>query len=362
MKLHCNYLGGSCAMICALIMAGGKGERFWPLSTDEKPKQFLKLFGEETMIQMTVNRLLDLIPLEQIFVATGQCYGDLIKEQLPNINSKNIILEPVGKNTAPCIALASFIIEKQFPDSTIIVLPADHAIIDEDNFRAVLKSGCDYIDKNSKDIVTIGMKPTRPDIGYGYIQYGDISETIGKNQIREVKKFVEKPDLAKAIAYIKSGNFLWNGGMFIWKSKYILQLTELYLNKTYKILKAIAEAPEKNFYRVLEKKYKTVNSVSVDYAIMEKVKNIKVIPSNFGWDDVGSWYAIERLIEKDENKNVYVGDVKSIESNNNIVFSESKKVILSGINDIFVVENEDLIFIGSKDMIKSIKQIKEMFN
>ena len=349
-------------MICALIMAGGKGERFWPLSTDEKPKQFLKLFGDDTMIQMTVNRLTNLIPLEQIFIVTGKCYEDLIKEQLPLLPEKNIILEPVGKNTAPCIALSSFIIEKQFPGSTIVVLPADHIIIDEANFREVIKSGCEYIDKNEEDIVTIGMKPTRPDTGYGYIQYGDVSETMGKNEIREVSQFVEKPDLAKAIAYIKNGHFLWNGGMFIWKAKYMLKLTDLYLNKTYKVLEKIVSTSGEQFYSVLDKQYRTLESISVDYGIMEKVKNIKVIPSYFGWDDVGSWYAVERLREKDENENVYVGDVQSVESNNNIVFSENKRVILSGINDIFVVENEDLIFIGSKETISSIKQIKEMFN
>ena len=213
-------------MLCALIMAGGKGTRFWPLSTEEKPKQFLKLVGDDTMIQMSVKRLEKLIPIERIFIVTGMRYMGLIKEQLPNLPFKNIIVEPVGKNTAPCIALSAFHINKIYEDATIAVLPSDHLIKDEDNFLEVLDSANEFIEKNNEAIVTIGMKPDRPETGYGYINYGDMNCDINGCEVREVKGFVEKPDLHKAKEYLENGNYLWNGGMFIWKAANILRLTE----------------------------------------------------------------------------------------------------------------------------------------
>lgn len=348
-------------MLCALIMAGGKGERFWPLSTDEKPKQFLKLLGEETMIQMTVNRLKDLIPIERIFIVTAKSYKELVKEQLPALPEENIILEPVGRNTAPCIALSAFIIEDTYKDSTIVVLPSDHLIEDEDNFRKVLNSGYEYIEKDDEAIVTVGMRPTRPDTGYGYIQYGGITGEVDSNEIREVLKFVEKPNREKAEQYLSEGNFLWNGGMFIWKTKTILKLTEAYLKSTYDILSEIAATGKSKFEKVLEEKYGTVESISVDYAIMEKAKNIQVIPSDFGWDDVGSWNSVERVREKDSRGNVAIGNVKTLNSHNNIIFGNNKPIILAGIENLFVVESDDSIFIGSKDVIKDIKDIKSTF-
>jgi mannose-1-phosphate guanylyltransferase len=348
-------------MLCALIMAGGKGERFWPLSTDEKPKQFLKLLGEETMIQMTVNRIKDLIPIERIFIVTAKSYKELVKEQLPTLPEENIILEPVGRNTAPCIALSAFIIEDTYKDSTIVVLPSDHLIEDEYNFRKVLSSGYEYIQKDNEAIVTVGMRPTRPDTGYGYIQYGGITGEVDSNEIREVLKFVEKPNREKAEQYLSEGNFLWNGGMFIWKTKTILKLTEAYLKSTYDILSEIAATGKSNFEKVLEEKYGTVESISVDYAIMEKAKNIQVIPSDFGWDDVGSWNSVERVREKDSKGNVAIGNVKALNSHNNIIFGNNKPIILAGIENLFVVESDDSIFIGSKDVIKDIKDIKSTF-
>jgi Mannose-1-phosphate guanylyltransferase len=349
-------------MLCALIMAGGKGERFWPLSTDEKPKQFLNLLGEETMIQMTVNRIKELIPIERIFVVTAECYKELVKEQLPHIPTRNIIIEPVGRNTAPCIALSAFMIEKYYKDSTIVVLPSDHLIANESNFRDVLSYGYEYVQNDEKAIVTIGMKPDRPETGYGYIQYGEVRTRKNNLEIRKVERFVEKPDIETAKIYLKEGNFLWNGGMFIWKSKHILNLTKEYLNNTYKILNEIVSASVENFDEVLKQKYILTDSVSVDYAIMEKAEHIQVIPSDFGWDDVGSWNSVERVRDKDESGNVLVGDIKKYNSNNNIIFGNNKPIILAGVSDLFIIESENSIFIGNKDVIDNIKQIKTMIN
>ncbi|WP_010240445.1 mannose-1-phosphate guanylyltransferase [Clostridium arbusti] len=346
-------------MLCALIMAGGKGERFWPLSTDEKPKQFLKLLGEETMIQMTVNRLKDLIPVERIFVVTGERYISLVREQLPGLPEKNIIVEPIGKNTAPCITLSAFQIEKQYEDATIVVLPSDHLIRNEEEFRNVIAAADSFIEKNEDSIVTLGMKPDRPETGYGYIKCDKTSSIVNGLKIRNVDMFVEKPDLEKAEQYLKNGNFLWNGGMFVWKAKKILRLTEKYIKNTYDVLKEIACTSDEEYMNKLKSSYNLVDSVSIDYAIMEKAENIYVIPSEFGWDDVGTWYSVERYRTKDENNNVCVGNIININSKNNIIVGKNKPVIISGLDDIFVVESDDVILIGKKEDIKDIKEIKK---
>lgn len=346
-------------MLCALIMAGGKGERFWPLSTDKKPKQFLKLLDEETMIQMTVKRLKPLIPIERVFVVTGQRYVELVKEQLPELPEKNIIIEPVGKNTAPCIALSAFEIEKQYRDATIAVLPSDHLIRNEDEFRNVIDAANNFIQQTPHSIVTLGMRPDRPEIGYGYIKYNKTQCIINGLKISDVEMFVEKPDIEKAEKYLKCGDFLWNGGMFVWKAKNILRLTEKYLKNTYDILKQIACTVEEEYEQRLSKEYPLVESVSIDYAIMEKAENIYVIPSEFGWDDVGTWYSVERYRDKDENNNVCVGNIININSKNNIIVGGNKPIIISGLEDIFVVESDEVILIGKKDDIKDIKEIKK---
>ena len=345
-------------MLCALIMAGGKGTRFWPLSTEGKPKQFLKLLGEDAMLQITVKRLEKLIPLERIFVVTGRQYKKLVMEQIPNLPQNNIILEPVGKNTAPCIALSAFHINEIYEEATIAVLPSDHLIKDEDSFLEVLSSANEFVNENTEAIVTIGVKPDRPEIGYGYISYGDINCIINGSEVRPVKKFIEKPDIKKAKEYLKAGNYLWNGGMFIWKAVNILRLTSQHLTNTFEVLSEIAVA--KDYEKVLEEKYPNVDNVSIDFGIMEKAEDIYVIPGDFGWDDVGSWEAVERYKDKDEFNNVCLGNVQNIGSNNNMVIGNKKPIVLAGIDNIFVVENDDMIFIGKKEEVENIKQFKDL--
>jgi len=339
-------------------MAGGKGSRFWPLSTEEKPKQFLNLTGEDTMIQMSVKRLEKLIPIERIFIVTGTRYFDLVMEQLPNLPRRNIIMEPVGKNTAPCIALSAFHINKIYDNATIAVLPSDHLIQDEESFLEVLNSADEFVDENKEAIVTIGMKPDRPEIGYGYINYKHMSCTKNGCEIRHVEKFVEKPDLNTAKEYLKDGKYLWNGGMFIWKAANVLRLTKKHLTNTFEVLSEIAAASEEDYSRVLNEKYNDVDNISVDFGIMEKVKEIYVIPSDFGWDDVGSWESVERYREKDCNNNVCMGNVRNFDGSNNIIISNGKPIVIAGLQDIFVVENDDMIFVGNKDEIEHIKELK----
>lgn len=360
-------------MLCALIMAGGKGERFWPLSTDEKPKQFLKLLGKDTMIQMTVKRLLPIISFDRIFIVTAVRYVDLIKNQIPELPEENIIVEPVGRNTAPCIALSAFYIEKKYRGSSIVVLPSDHLIVDCDRFRDAVEFGYRYLENVDDGVITLGMKPDRPERGYGYIQFatGDEQCTVddevavadeGDFKVHKVSRFVEKPDADTAEKYLKKGNFLWNGGMFIWKCSTVLKLTRMYLKGTYDILKEIFEAKNENFNKLLDEKYPYVDNISVDYGIMEKAQNIYVIPCNFGWDDIGTWYAVERYRGKDDNNNVCVGDTKNLEASNNIVVARDKPIVVVGLDDVFVVESDDIIFVGKKKDIDKIKEIKKDVN
>lgn len=349
-------------MLCALIMAGGKGERFWPLSTDEKPKQFLNLLGEKTMIQMTVNRLNKFIPMERIFIVTAENYVNLVIEQLPEIPKDNIILEPVGRNTAPCIALSAFVIEKYFNDSTILVVPSDHLITNEEAFAENINKAYDFIEKNTNSIVTIGIKPDRPETGYGYIKsinYGQF--TIDNERIYKVESFVEKPNIEKAKEYIRDGNYLWNSGMFVWKSKHVLKLTEKYLKDTYDILKEIAVG-EEDYESRLKENYPNVESISVDYGIMENADSIFVIPSTFGWDDIGTWKSVERYRERDANNNICVGSVNNISSNNNIIMGKGKPIVVVGLDDILIAETDEIIFIGKKENIENIKEIKKHIN
>ncbi|MBI6040181.1 MULTISPECIES: mannose-1-phosphate guanylyltransferase [Clostridium] len=346
-------------MLCALIMAGGKGTRFWPLSTEKKPKQFLNLIGDKTMIQMTVDRIRPIIPIERIFVCTGDSYVDLVKSQLPDIPEKNIIVEPEGRNTAPCIALSAMIIKKYYNDATMVVLPSDHLIKDEDSFRNILLDGEKYLKENDKAILTLGMTPNRPETGYGYIKFSKDKTYINNNEVIKVDKFVEKPNLEKALEYLADGSYLWNGGMFIWTVNNILDQIKEFIPKTYNALKNIEQINVNELQGYINENYGKTDSISVDYAILEKSNEIYVIPSDFGWDDVGSWEALDRYREKDDNGNIFIGKINSIDSNNNLIISKNHNVIIHGLNDIYIIENDGNIIVGKKEEVSKIKSLKE---
>lgn len=348
-------------MLCALIMAGGMGTRFWPLSTEEKPKQFLNLLGHDTMLQMTVKRLLPLIPIERIFVVTGSRYVHFIREQIYNLPDENIIVEPEGRNTAPCIGLSAFYIDKIYKDASLLVLPSDHLINDEDKFRETVKSGYHFIDGNEKSIVTIGIKPDRPETGYGYIKIAsdDINNKANRFPIYRVSKFIEKPDLDTAQKYLKTNRYLWNAGMFIWKTSTIKYNLKKFLPDTYCILDQIFQASSDDYNTILNEKYPDVESISIDFGIMEKADNIYVILGCFGWDDIGSWKAVERYRESDENNNICIGNIMSIKSKNNLVVGSGKPIVLVGMEDAFVIESKDVILVVNKDNVDDIKKIRK---
>lgn len=348
-------------MLCGLIMAGGKGERFWPLSTEEKPKQFLNLLGEESMLQMTVKRMEKLIPLERIFIVTAEKYTSHVIDQLPNLPRENIIIEPEGKNTAPCIALSALVINKYYDNSTLVVVPSDHLIADEEEFINTLMAANKLVEIDETAIVTLGIEPDRPETGYGYINYGETHDLIENQKIKKVIKFKEKPDVQTAKRYLQDGNYLWNSGMFIWNCNTILKLTELYLNNTYLILSEIAAASEEEFKDKLDKNYSLVDSISIDYGIIENAKNVYVIPSKFGWDDIGTWQALERYREKDEKNNITIGKVKEVDGRNNIVIGNDKPIMVTGLDNIFIVETDEAILITDKQNLNNIKSIKKHF-
>ncbi|MFR6471231.1 MAG: mannose-1-phosphate guanylyltransferase [Turicibacter sanguinis] len=345
-------------MLCALIMAGGKGTRFWPLSTEENPKQFLNLIGKESMIQMTVSRLTELIPMERIFVVTDQKYEQLVNEHLPALPSENVIIEPIGMNTAPCIALSAMLIENKFPNSTLAVLPSDHLIEDEELFRKTLDAANLFVETNPNAIVTLGMSVTRPEVGYGYIKYQQKVESIYELDIHQVERFVEKPDVETATQYMNEGNYLWNGGMFIWKGQNVINLTKNYLPNTFAILQEIVQSKQEIFKQVLFEKYPLVDSISVDYGIMEKANEICVIPSNFGWDDIGSWLSLERYRETDEHDNILDGKVKALNSKGNIIVTKTKPMVLCGVENLILVETDDVVMVMKKDDVGKINELR----
>lgn len=340
-------------MLCAVIMAGGKGERFWPVSTEETPKQFLNLLGQESMIQLTFKRLKGVIDLDKIFIVTAKRYKKLILEHIPEILEENIILEPEGKNTAPCIALSAFLIQQRFGEANMVVLPSDHLILSEERFKETVKKGDELINIDKSGIVTIGIEPTRPDTGYGYIEKGEkLSESINR-----CRGFKEKPTLEKAKEYLESKKYFWNSGIFIWNSKTILGEMQKYVPETYNILSDVEIRNGMFDETSLEEKYKTVESISVDYAIMENTKNIYVIKGDFSWDDLGSWNSLSRYKSKDRNNNIIDGSVIALESKENIIQTK-KKTYVMGIKDLLIIETDNEIMILNRKDISKIKELK----
>lgn len=346
-------------MLCALIMAGGKGTRFWPLSTEEKPKQFLNLIGDKTMIQMTVDRILPIIPIERVFVCTGERYVDLVKEQLPNIPDRNIIVEPEGRNTAPCVALSAMIIKRYYKDSTMVVLASDHLIGKEEEFRNIILKSKDFLNDYTTAIVTLGMTPNRPETGYGYIEVGEKELDGNSIGVNRVNRFVEKPNKEKALEYLEKGNFLWNGGMFMWRVEGILSKVREYMPSTYEALSSLEEVEDYEIQGYIYNNYKNTEATSIDYGILEKSDEIYVIPSDIEWDDVGSWDAMERYREKDEQGNIVIGESQKINAKNNIIVSSGKKIVIEGLEDIYVLESEETIIIGRKSNMNNLKNLKE---
>ena len=352
-------------MVYALIMAGGIGSRFWPKSRVSQPKQFLGFFEDKTLLQTTIDRIRPIIPPERILISTNSDYVALVKEQIPDLPDENIIGEPVARNTAPCIAFASALLHYRDPDATMIVLPSDHYIRNDKAFRKDLQA-CVQLAQQGGKLVTIGIIPTRPETGYGYIQYDDEKQISQKDDIAyPVKTFAEKPDVQTALKFLQSGDFLWNSGMFIWNTKEILKEIKQHMPVLYHQIEIFAEDVEKHGGEVrreiLESVYHSCFSVSIDYGIMEKSNNVIVLPSHFDWSDLGSWMAIYELQsdEADDEGNILNSEqVITVRSQNCYVASESSKLItLVGLQGIGVIETEDALLLCKLDNSQHVKEV-----
>lgn len=345
-------------MISVVIMAGGKGERFWPKSRMNMPKQFLSLTDDgKSMIQHTVERLKGLVDIQNMYIVTNEIYKDLVLEHIPDIPKENIIIEPVAKNTAPCIGLAAIHIAKKNPDSKMIILPSDHLIKFNEIFIDTLKIALDVVEKGD-NLATIGITPNYPETGYGYINFTKGESFKDSANIYEVLRFVEKPNLEKAKEYLTSGEYLWNSGIFVWKASTILKNFKEYLPEIYEGLQKIGESINTGKYEeVLKKEFPNLPSESIDYGIMEKAKNIYVIPGNFGWDDVGSWLSLERINKTNQDGNVITGNVISIKTKNTIIQGSDKLIATIGLEDIVIVDTDDVTLICHKNNTQEVKEV-----
>lgn len=344
----------------AVIMAGGKGERFWPKSRNDLPKQFLSLTGEgKTMIQLTVDRLLPMISIEDIYIVTNQAYVGIVVEQLPDVPKENILAEPMARNTAPAIGLAAVLIEKKYGDAMMIVLPSDHLIKQPIIFRDTLKQAMAVASVN-QNLVTIGITPEYPETGYGYIKFGDSDANSQFSNVYPVERFVEKPSVDIAQQYVDSGNFLWNSGMFVWKASSILSNFNKFLPLIYQGLVKIAQSYGKaDYIETQQAEFSKFDSVSVDYGIMELASDIFTISGSFGWDDVGSWLSLERMMRLDDSGNAIQGNVISMDSKNMIVIGSKKLIASVGLEDLIVVDTEDVLLICAKNEAQNVKLVIE---
>lgn len=340
----------------AIIMAGGVGSRFWPVSTTEFPKQFHDMLGSgQTLIQKTFSRLSKLIPSENILILTNEIYNNLVLEQLPMIRQEQVVLEPAMRNTAPCILYASLKIQKENPNALMVVAPSDHWIEDENAFAENLQACFDFCE-NEDALLTLGIQPTYPNTGFGYIEY----DKSGTNSIKKVSQFREKPNYETAKSFLASGNFLWNGGIFIWSVKSVLKAFEQFqpqmnalFQEGFPIYNTDREAD------FINANYGFAENISIDYALMENAKNVYVLPATFDWNDLGTWGSLHEKLPKDNNNNAVVNAVVILENaKNNIIRTDAEKlIIIDGLDDFIIVDRKDVLLIYPKSKEQDIKAI-----
>lgn len=340
-----------------VIMAGGIGSRFWPMSRTPHPKQFLDILGTgKSLLQQTWDRSKKIVPVENILIVTNAQYRGLVKEQLKGIRPSQILLEPARRNTAPCIAYAAMRIKAKNPDASMVVAPSDHLILKEKEYGDLIRKALNEVEQKDA-LITLGITPTRPDTGYGYIQFEDVE---GDDGVHKVKTFTEKPDLEMAKELVASGEFLWNAGIFVWSVSGILSAFENLMPEMYQIFKegedTFATRDEKKF---IETAYMQCKSISIDYGVMEKAKNVYTIAADIGWSDLGTWGSLYSYSDKDENGHVIQGkNVLTYDSKNCIVnVPKNKLVVLEGMEDMIVVENDDILLICKQEDEQQIKRI-----
>lgn len=344
-----------------VIMAGGRGERLWPLSRRKYPKQLLNLVGDASLLQQSVERIRSLTDDSRIFVVTNIDYSGEVRRQLMMLPERNILIEPEGRNTAPCVGLAAICVQQRFPgeDPSLVILPSDVVINDDTEMRKALQAGLDYIQNSDRGVI-YGMWPTRPETGYGYIQLGELLDDMKGVPFHKVAAFKEKPDRTTADRYWQSKEFLWNAGMFVWKVSGLLEeirinMPELAIGLE-RLRPYLGTEVELN---KLSEIYPTLPSTSFDYGILEKTRNLAVIPTEFGWDDLGSWSSLERILPTDQAGNVVQGDFIGVETDNCIIYSPKKVVATLGVSDLIIVETDDVLMVCAKEKAQEVKKIIE---
>lgn len=331
-----------------IIMAGGVGSRFWPLSNDDLPKQFLDVLGVgRTLIQLTAERFHDIVPTENIWVVTNRHYADLVQEQLPDVPRENILLEPCRRNTAPCICYASWCIKKKNPRATIVVTPSDHIVMDNQRFADSIRDAVDFASETDA-IVTLGMKPTRPETGYGYIKADLTFASSRKKNLYRVDAFKEKPTREVAEQYLQDSSYFWNAGIFVWTVSTIVNAFRVYQPEISRIFEKLLPTYGTPWEReAIDEQFPLCENISVDYAILEKAEEIFVYPADFGWSDLGTWGSLQENLQRDSYGNAVVGnDVKVFESRNNIIHTEGlRQVVVQGLDGYVVAERDGVLLI-----------------
>lgn len=344
-------------MMYAVILAGGSGTRFWPKSREKRPKQFLDITGSGSMLQQTVDRILPLVPYERTIIVAGTELEDEVRKELPELPPENLLLEPVGRNTAPAIGYAAMALRKRDPEAVMAILPADHMIQKKEKLLQVLRMG-EKIAREHPFLITLGITPTRAETGYGYIEQGEPSSEEG---IFRVQCFTEKPDRKTAEEFLKSGRFSWNSGMFLWKAGAILSAMQKLCPEIYRSLVEIEDAlGTEQEQEILRSSYEEIRADSIDYAVMEKSRDVLVIPVELGWSDVGSWSALEDILGKDESGNILKGKTALLKTRNSIVYAQKRLVAAVGIENLIIVETEDAVLVCRKDDAQEVKKIVEL--
>jgi len=345
-----------------LIMAGGSGTRFWPRSRVKKPKQYLSLFGSLSLLQESVERFAGFIPRESIFIVSAKSQKELLKEQTPSLPNRNLIYEPVGKNTLPAIGLAALFIAQKDPGGIMIVSPSDHLIQNDELFRKTIESAA-FIAQEKDGIVTIGITPIYPATGYGYVQVAEevrIGQTI---KSFEVNQFVEKPNSEIAKGYLQSGGFFWNSGIFVFKVSVFLEAVQKYAPELYADLIRIKDYIGTGEYEeALDRIYNEVKSISIDYGILEKAKNVFLVQGDFVWNDLGSWEEVYKYDQKDADQNAHTGEVVFLDTKNSYVYAPDSLVAVVGLEDVIVVQEGDTILVCKRDRAEEIKQVVAEIN
>jgi mannose-1-phosphate guanylyltransferase len=343
----------------AVIMAGGNGARFWPRSRDKMPKHLLDISSERTMIRETVDRIRPLVPAERTLIVTGKSHAAELIRQLPEIPPENILIEPIGRNTAPCIGLAALHILRRVPDAVMLVLPSDHRIGDEAAFLRIIQTAAGAASQGDS-LVTIGIRPTGPETGYGYIEQGEPFSSGGADEIFRVRSIREKPPREQAESFLAQGGFSWNSGMFVWKASTVMNAIGRFLPDLHRGLLQIREALGTDREEaVVRAVYKEQKAVSIDYGVMEKAKDVLVIPGTFGWSDLGSWDAMWEISDKDENGNVVRGEFIGVDAVDSLIHSTGKLVALVGAKDLLVVETNDALLICRRGRSQDVRKIVE---